>query len=41
MAKSSGRSLVFAAVFLGVLVILPWGIRRYNWLNLKGIIRFE
>jgi uncharacterized membrane protein YdjX (TVP38/TMEM64 family) len=33
--------IALAGVFVVFLVGLPWGIRRYNWLNLRDIIRIE
>lgn len=30
-----------AITFLLMLVILPWGVKRYNWLGLRDIIRVE
>lgn len=33
--------IALAGVFVVLLVGLPWGIRRYNWLNLRDIIRIE
>lgn len=33
--------IVFAVVFFILLVVLPWGVRRYNWLGLRDIIRVE
>ncbi|PZD71018.1 TVP38/TMEM64 family inner membrane protein YdjZ [Acaryochloris thomasi RCC1774] len=35
------ESLALAAIFLVLLVGLPWGIRRYNWFGMKNIIRVE
>ncbi len=34
-------SILLAVVFLAVLVVLPWGIHRHNWLGLQDIIRVE
>lgn len=33
--------VIFSAIFLIILVGLPWVIRRYNWLGLRDIIRIE
>jgi len=33
--------IAMAVVFGVLLVVLPWGIRRYNWLDLRDIIRIE
>lgn len=30
-----------AVLFVVMLVVLPWGIKRYNWLGLRDIIRVE
>lgn len=43
-ALKTGQPLLGSALtisFLAVLFILPWGIRRYNWFDLRDIIRFE
>lgn len=32
---------VLAAIFLSLLLILPWGVHRYNWLGIKDIVRIE
>lgn len=34
-------ALSLIGLFLMVVVILPWGIKRYNWLGLKDVIRVE
>lgn len=34
-------ALSLVGLFLMVLVILPWGIKRYNWLGLRDVIRVE
>ncbi|WP_225913731.1 TVP38/TMEM64 family protein [Leptolyngbya ohadii] len=34
-------ALSLIGLFLMVLIVLPWGIRRYNWLGLRDIIRVE
>ncbi|MEO1352411.1 MAG: TVP38/TMEM64 family protein [Cyanobacteria bacterium J06635_15] len=34
-------TVAFWIVFLGVLVGLPWGIRRYNWFGLRDVIRID
>lgn len=33
--------LVLSILFVLLLIVLPWGIRRYNWLNLRNIVRIE
>ncbi len=33
--------IAMAIIFGVLLVVLPWGIRRYNWLDLRDIIRIE
>jgi uncharacterized membrane protein YdjX (TVP38/TMEM64 family) len=33
--------LCIAVLFVLVLVLLPWGVKRYNWLGLRDIIRVE
>lgn len=30
-----------AVVFVTMLIVLPWGIKRYNWLGLRDVIRIE
>lgn len=39
LGKLLGTALL--AIFVILLVGLPWGIRRYNWFNLQDIIRVE
>jgi uncharacterized membrane protein YdjX (TVP38/TMEM64 family) len=34
-------SIILLLVFLILLVGLPWGIRRHNWLGIQNIIRIE
>lgn len=34
-------AIALSVVFILLLVLLPWGIRRYNWLGLRDIIRIE
>lgn len=34
-------SITFLAIFLLLVVSLPWGVRRYNWFGLKDVIRLE
>lgn len=34
-------AIVLSVVFVLLLVLLPWGIRRYNWLGLRDIVRIE
>lgn len=33
--------LGLSILFVLLLIVLPWGIRRYNWLNLRNIVRVE
>lgn len=33
--------LALGAVFLVLLVLLPWGIQRHNWFGLQDVIRIE
>ncbi len=33
--------IALSVVFIAILALLPWGIRRYNWLGLRDIIRIE
>lgn len=33
--------IIFSAIFVIVLIGLPWVIRRYNWLGMRDIIRVE
>jgi uncharacterized membrane protein YdjX (TVP38/TMEM64 family) len=33
--------IALTVIFLGLLVGLPWGIRRYNWFGLQDIVRIE
>ena len=33
--------IVLAAIFLVLLVLLPWGVHRYNWLGIKDIVRIK
>lgn len=45
MGSSFGVGLPFAlalvVVFFAMLLILPWGVRRHNWLGLRDTIRIE
>ncbi len=34
-------AVALAVIFLIVLIALPWGIKRYNWLGMRDVIRFE
>lgn len=34
-------AIALSVVFIALLGLLPWGIRRYNWLGLRDIIRIE
>ncbi len=34
-------AIALSLIFILLLVLLPWGIRRYNWLGLRNIIRIE
>jgi uncharacterized membrane protein YdjX (TVP38/TMEM64 family) len=40
-ALTSGLAVGVALLFVILLVLLPWGIKRYNWLGLRDIIRVE
>jgi hypothetical protein len=31
--------IALSVIFVILLVLLPWGIRRYNWFGLQDIIR--
>lgn len=33
--------IALAIIFVVLLALLPWGIRRYNWFNLRDIVLFE
>jgi uncharacterized membrane protein YdjX (TVP38/TMEM64 family) len=35
------QGVVLSIIFLIILVGLPWGIRRYNWLGLRDTVRIE
>lgn len=41
MLISTPLTVVFWGIFLLVLVGLPWGVRRYNWLGLRDVIRID
>lgn len=34
-------AITLIALFLITVIVLPWGVKRYNWLGLKDIIRIE
>lgn len=34
-------AIALSFLFVALLVLLPWGIRRYNWLGLRDIVRIE
>ena len=34
-------AIALSIIFVLLLVLLPWGIRRYNWFGLRDIIRIE
>jgi len=34
-------ALTFIGLFLLMLMLLPWGVKRHNWLGLRDIIRIE
>lgn len=34
-------AIALAVVFLIIMIVIPWGIKRYNWLGMKDVIRFE
>lgn len=34
-------AIALSLIFVSLLVLLPWGIRRYNWLGLRDIVRIE
>jgi uncharacterized membrane protein YdjX (TVP38/TMEM64 family) len=34
-------AIAIAVIFLAMLVILPWGVKRHNWLGLRDTIRLE
>ena len=42
-AFTIGKPLVitFVTIFVILAIGLPWGVRRYNWLGLKDVIRLE
>lgn len=35
------QGMILAIIFLMVLIVLPWGIQRYNWFGLRDIVRIE
>lgn len=37
----AGAAISLSIIFLLLLVLLPWGIRRYNWFGLRDIVRIE
>ncbi|MGI8936178.1 MAG: VTT domain-containing protein [Phormidesmis sp.] len=34
-------AVTLSLLFVALLVLLPWGIRRYNWLGLRDIVCIE
>jgi uncharacterized membrane protein YdjX (TVP38/TMEM64 family) len=34
-------ALTLVTGFLAVLIILPWGVNRYNWFGLRGLIQID
>lgn len=34
-------AVALAIVFLAMLIVLPWGVKRHNWLGLRDTIRVE
>ncbi|WP_121970594.1 TVP38/TMEM64 family protein [Leptolyngbya sp. BC1307] len=34
-------AVTLSLLFVALLVLLPWGIRRYNWFGLRDIVRIE
>ncbi len=34
-------AIALSIIFVLLLVLLPWGIRRYNWFGLRDIVRIE
>jgi uncharacterized membrane protein YdjX (TVP38/TMEM64 family) len=34
-------AIILVSVFLILLIGIPWGVKRYNWLGLKDVIRVE
>ena len=34
-------AISISLIFVALLVLLPWGIRRYNWFGLRDIVRIE
>lgn len=34
-------AIALSLLFIVLLVLLPWGIRRYNWFGLRDIVRIE
>jgi uncharacterized membrane protein YdjX (TVP38/TMEM64 family) len=34
-------AVLFISLFLIVLIVVPWGVKRYNWLGLKDVVRIE
>lgn len=33
--------MAISVIFLIVIIVLPWLIRRYNWLGMRDIVRME
>lgn len=38
---SAPAAISLSLLFVVLLVLIPWGIRRYNWLGLRDIVRIE
>jgi uncharacterized membrane protein YdjX (TVP38/TMEM64 family) len=38
---SLSTAFIFVSLFLLLVIGLPWGVRRYNWLGLRDVIRIE
>lgn len=34
-------AIALAIAFLAMLIVLPWGVKRYNWLGLRDLIHWE
>ncbi|MBE9062297.1 TVP38/TMEM64 family protein [cf. Phormidesmis sp. LEGE 11477] len=37
----AGAAISLSILFVILLVLLPWGIRRYNWFGLRDVVRIE
>lgn len=35
------QAIALSVFFLVTLIGLPWGIKRYNWLGIRDVIRIE